>query len=66
MRRIALAGAADRKGRFVNDIAVDEARKVAYISDSGSPSTPENGAAIIVADSTRDGARQLLDRHPTV
>ncbi len=66
VKRIGLAGAADRKCSFLNDVAVDEARKVAYISDSGSPSAPDNMAGIIVVDFARDGVRRLLDRHPTV
>ena len=66
VKRIGLDGAADRKGSFLNDIAVDEARKVAYISDSGLRSAPEIKAGIIVVDFTTGTVRRLLDRHPTV
>jgi hypothetical protein len=42
IKRIALDGVADRKASFLNDVVVDENRRVAYISDSGSRSAPEN------------------------
>ncbi len=64
--RIGLDDAADRKGSFLNDIAVDEARKVAYVSDSGLRSAPETKAGIIVVDFAAGSARRVLDRHPTV
>lgn len=34
LKRIALDGVADRKASFLNDVVVDEKRRVAYISDS--------------------------------
>jgi sugar lactone lactonase YvrE len=66
IRTIALDAVADRKGSFLNDIAVDEVRKVAYVSDSGLRSAPDNRAAIIVVDYASGRARRVLDRHPAV
>ncbi|WP_373925000.1 L-dopachrome tautomerase-related protein [Duganella vulcania] len=66
VKRIALDGVADRKGSFLNDIAVDEARKIAYISDSGLRSAPGNLAGIIVADFATGASRRVLHRHPSV
>jgi sugar lactone lactonase YvrE len=66
VKRIPLDGVADRKGSFLNDIAVDEARKIAYISDSGLRSAPANQAGIIVIDFKAGSARRVLDRHPSV
>lgn len=63
---IGLDAVADRKGSFLNDIAVDEARKIAYISDSGVRSAPANKAGIIVADFASGRVRRVLDRHPAV
>jgi Major royal jelly protein len=65
VRRIGLDDVADRKGSFLNDVAVDEARKIAYISDSGSRSAPAE-AGIIVVDLDAGGARRVLDRDRTV
>jgi hypothetical protein len=39
MKRIGLDGTADRKGSFLNDIAVDEARKVAWPAADPSQAT---------------------------
>lgn len=66
VRRIGLDGVADRKGSFLNDIAVDEVRRIAYISDSGSRSAPENKAGVVVVDSATGATRRVLDQHPTV
>jgi sugar lactone lactonase YvrE len=66
VKRIPLDGVADRKGSFLNDIAVDEARKIAYVSDSGLRSAPANQAGIIVIDFKAGSARRVLDRHPSV
>ncbi len=66
VKRIALDAVADRKGSFLNDIAVDEVRKIAYISDSGLRSAPNNQAAIIVADFKTGHAQRLLNRHASV
>jgi len=66
VKRIGLDAVADRKGSFLNDIAVDEARKVAYISDSGLRSAPQTKAGIIVVDFVTGSAGRVLDRHPTV
>ena len=66
VKRIALDAVADRKGSFLNDIAVDEVRKIAYISDSGLRSAPNNQAAIIVVDFKTGHAQRLLNRHASV
>ncbi|URI11620.1 hypothetical protein MW290_22030 [Aquincola tertiaricarbonis] len=50
MKIIPLDAVADRSGSFRNGVAVDEVRKVAYLSDSGLRSAPKNQAGIIVAD----------------
>lgn len=66
VKRIPLDGVADRKSSFLNDIAVDERRRVAYITDSGLRSAPDNSAGIIVADFASGKARRVLDRHPSL
>lgn len=66
VKRIALDAVADRKGSFLNDIAVDEVRKIAYLSDSGLRSAPNNLAGIIVVDFITGASRRVLDRHPAV
>lgn len=66
IKRIALDGVADRKASFLNDVAVDERRRVAYISDSGSRSAPDNRAGLIIVDFTTGKARRVLDRHPAL
>ena len=66
IKRIALDGVADRKASFLNDVVVDENRRVAYISDSGSRSAPENRVGVIVVDFASGMARRVLDRHPAL
>lgn len=66
VKRIALDGVADRKGSFLNDIAVDERRRVAYISDSGMRSAPNNMVGVIVVDFAAGQARRVLDKHPSL
>ncbi|MEH3775267.1 L-dopachrome tautomerase-related protein [Enterobacter asburiae] len=66
IKRIALDGVADRKASFLNDVVVDENRRVAYISDSGSRSAPENRVGVIVVDFASGKARRVLDRHPAL
>lgn len=66
VKTVALDAVADRKGSFLNDVAVDEARRIAYISDSGLRSAPANKAGIIVVEFDSGRARRLLDRHPSV
>ncbi len=66
VRRIALDGVADRKGSFLNDIVVDERRRVAYISDSGLRSAPDNQGGLIVVDFAAGKARRVLDRHASL
>jgi sugar lactone lactonase YvrE len=63
---IGLDAVADRKGSFLNDIVVDEQRKVAYVSDSGLRSAPANQAAIIVAEFATGRVRRVLDRDASV
>ncbi len=63
---ISLDNVADRKGGFLNDIAVDEKRKVAYISDSGLRSAPDNMVGIIVIDFASGTARRVLHKHPSL
>lgn len=66
VKKVALDRVADRKGSFLNDLAVDEARKIAYISDSGFRSAPKNQAGIIVVDLDSAKARRVLHQHPAV
>ncbi|WP_395322674.1 L-dopachrome tautomerase-related protein [Variovorax sp. UC74_104] len=66
VKRIALDGAADRKGSFLNDIVVDERRRVAYISDSGMRSAPANMVGLIVVDFASGKARRVLDKHSSL
>lgn len=66
IKRIGLDGVADRKASFLNDVAVDEQRRIAYISDSGSRSAPENQVGLIIVDLATGKARRILDRHPTL
>lgn len=66
IKRIGLDSVADRKGSFLNDIVVDERRRVAYISDSGSRSAPDNKVGLIVVDFATGNARRVLDRHASL
>ena len=66
VKRIGLDAVADRKGSFLNDIVVDEVRKVAYVSDSGLRSAPANQAGLIVVEFASSHARRVLDRHPSL
>ncbi len=66
VKRIALDGVADRKSSFLNDVVVDERRRVAYISDSGSRSAPNNQVGLIVVDFASGAARRVLDGHPSL
>lgn len=66
VKRIALDGVADRKGSFLNDVVVDESRRIAYISDSGSRSAPNNAVGLVVVDFASGSARRVLDRHPSL
>ncbi|WPB58063.1 L-dopachrome tautomerase-related protein [Xylophilus sp. GOD-11R] len=63
---IPLDGVADRKASFLNDIAVDEHRRVAYLSDSGLRSAPDNAAGLIVVDFASGRSWRVLDRHPSL
>lgn len=66
VKTIALDGAADRAGSFLNDIAVDERRRVAYVSDSGFRSAPRNKVGLIVVDYAAGTARRVLDGHASL
>ncbi|NTJ66580.1 hypothetical protein G6M50_15260 [Agrobacterium rhizogenes] len=66
VRTVVLDGVADRKGSFLNDIAVDEKARIAYISDSGFRSAPDNKTGIIVYDFKNNSARRLLNQDPSV
>ncbi len=66
VKRISLDSVADPKGSFLNDIAVDEKRKVAYISDSDLRSAPDDMVGIIVIDFASGTARRVLHKHPTL
>ncbi|MBI3350244.1 MAG: SMP-30/gluconolactonase/LRE family protein [Burkholderiales bacterium] len=66
VKALPLDGAADRRSSFLNDIAVDEHRRVAFISDSGLRSAPDNEAGLIVLDFASGSARRVLDRHASV
>ncbi|HFD14427.1 MAG TPA: hypothetical protein ENJ34_03895 [Epsilonproteobacteria bacterium] len=56
---------ADRKKSFLNDIAVDTDRDIAYISDSGIKNAPDNDTGIIVYNWETNKARRVLHRHPS-
>lgn len=66
VKRIKLDQVADRAGSLLNDIVVDERRRVAYISDSGSRSAPNNKVGLIVVDFASGTSRRVLDKHPAL
>lgn len=66
LKTIALDDVADRVGSFLNDIAVDERRRVAYVSDSGFRSAPRNQVGLIVVDHASGTARRVLDGHASL
>lgn len=66
VRRVPLDEVADRKGSFLNDIAVDEARRRAFVSDSGFRSAPDNMTGIITYDFALGAVSRVLDRDPSV
>lgn len=66
VKSIALDGVADRAGSFLNDIAVDERRRLAYVSDSGFRSAPRNKVGLIVVDFVAGTARRVLDGHTSL
>ncbi|SDN03295.1 SMP-30/gluconolactonase/LRE family protein [Ensifer sp. YR511] len=66
VRTVVLDTVADRRGSFLNDIAVDEEARIAYISDSGFRSAPDNKTGIIVYNFNADNARRLLNQDPSV
>lgn len=66
LKTIALDGVADRAGSFLNDIAVDERRRVAYVSDSGFRSAPRNQVGLLVVDHATGTARRVLHGHASL
>jgi sugar lactone lactonase YvrE len=67
LRRYVIPDAvADRKTSFLNDLTIDEAHEVAYLSDSGNRAGSPTASAIIVYDFRTNTARRLLDRDPHV
>lgn len=48
---------------FLNDLAVDTDRGVAYISDSGNRSAPDNQTGILVVDLASKSIRRVLNAH---
>ncbi|MGM9484959.1 L-dopachrome tautomerase-related protein [Roseateles sp. NT4] len=66
VKAMPLDSVANRRGSFLNDIAVDEKRRIAFISDSGLRSAPANQAALIVLDFASGNARRVLHRHAGV
>ncbi|SDO39477.1 Major royal jelly protein [Rhodoferax sp. OV413] len=63
VKSFSLDSVADRAGSFLNDIAVDERRRMAYIADSGMRSAPHNQVGLIVLDFDSGKVRRVLDRH---
>lgn len=63
VKRIPLDAVADRSTSFLNDIVVDETRRVAYISDSG---LRGQAAGLIVVDLKLGTTRRVLDKSPVV
>ncbi|WP_030130995.1 L-dopachrome tautomerase-related protein [Pseudomonas sp. QTF5] len=66
VRNLPLDNVADRQGSFLNDIAVDEARRIAYISDSGFRSAPDNSTGVIVYNFSENNARRVLHKDASV
>lgn len=66
VRNVPLDNVADRQGSFLNDIAVDEARGIAYISDSGFRSAPDNSTGVIVYSFSENNARRVLHKDASV
>lgn len=57
---------ADRKTSFLNDLAIDERRQVAFISDSGNRSGSPTASGLIVYDLASNTARRVLDKDASV
>ncbi|MCA2980473.1 MAG: SMP-30/gluconolactonase/LRE family protein [Myxococcaceae bacterium] len=67
LRRYAIPDSvADRRTSFLNDLAIDEARELAYLSDSGNRAGAPTASGIIVYDFKANSARRVLDRDPAV
>jgi sugar lactone lactonase YvrE len=59
-------GVIDRKTTFLNDLVIDEARGIAYISDSGVRGGSPTPSGIIIYDFKTNTSRRVLDKHPSV
>jgi sugar lactone lactonase YvrE len=57
---------ADPSTSFLNDLAVDAKRGIAYISDSGNRAGSPTASGIILYDLAHNTARRVLDRDPHV
>lgn len=55
----------DPAKNFLNDLAIDEARGFAYVTDSGNASAPANQTAIIVVNLKTKEMRRVLNAHDT-
>jgi len=66
VRNVSLDNVADRQGSFLNDIAVDEVRRIAYMSDSGFRSAPDNSTGIIVYSFSQNNTRRVLHKDASV
>jgi len=56
---------ADRDKSFLNDITVDTENDIAYISDSGIKSAPDNDTGILIYNMNTNTAKRVLHRHPS-
>jgi sugar lactone lactonase YvrE len=65
-RHVFADGVVDRKTSFLNDLVIDEAREIAYISDSGVRGGSPTPSGLIIYDLKSNTARRVLDRHPGV
>jgi sugar lactone lactonase YvrE len=57
---------ADRRTSFLNDLTIDEAHDVAYLSDSGNRAGSPTASGIILYELRTNTARRVLDRDPRV
>jgi sugar lactone lactonase YvrE len=57
---------ANRRTSFLNDLAIDERRGVAYLSDSGNRAGSPTASGLIVYELATNTARRVLDRDPRV
>jgi len=57
---------ANRATSFLNDLAIDDKRGLAYITDSGNRSGSPTASGILIYDLATNSARRVLDRDPRV